>query len=219
MWQPSDWIALGALIVAGVSAGAAIVSVAYTWWDRSGARADSYRSALYHRQLDATAEFVTLVREAHAELAEHRPADASAWVSEAQGRFIEYAVQAVYMPPEVVRAAADWLQDVADALEAEGLWLLNATDSGAEPPPESSRARQLDAAWIRFMKRVRAETGAPDLHPQLRKLTGAAQRESKLRDTVARLAALDVRVEVMSRGRIQAPPIRDVEREVRDRDL
>lgn len=61
MWEPSDWIAPGAL-------GVAALALAYAWWDRRGVRADSCRAALYDRQLSAFEEFVAIVRRYHDEV-------------------------------------------------------------------------------------------------------------------------------------------------------
>lgn len=212
MWEPSDIIALAAVAVAGIS-------LAYTWWDRRTARPESYRAALYGRQLSVTDEFVAMVREAHQELLEDRSA-ADAPIHRMQGRLAEFAVSSVFIPPEVIHAGADWVKESAEAVQAEASWQMASaagSQQGASPlPEEASRRGRLDDAWRRFVRRVRTEIGADELHRQVRELTGAADAERRKRDRLARIHLVDIRLEVMSRGLYKAPSVEQLRRELRD---
>lgn len=201
MWQPSDSIALGALIVAAISAIVAAISVATAWWDRRDARPESYRSALYGRQLSVVDDFAAMVRKAHLELGNYQGED-SAPLQRAQEQLTEFAVSSAFMPPEVVSAASEWAKDCAEAIESR--------------PGEPSRQERLDQAWRLFVRRVRAETGATGLHRQVRERTGAAAAERRRRDDFTRLRRLDIELEVLSRGRYRAPSSEEVWRGVRE---
>jgi hypothetical protein len=189
MWEPTEWIALGALAVAGLSLG-------YTWWDRRGARPDSYRAALYHRQLLVVEEFVGRVREAHLEVVRAADADRASRLGTARDELGEFATSSPFIPPEIVAAANEWSEALEQALG-----------------PDMDDA-SVGTAWRRFVRRVRRDTGSYDLHWQVRGITGAAKASNRHRERFARLARLDLEVDVMSRGRIPAPSDSELRREI-----
>ena len=198
MWEPSDWIALAAVVVAGVS-------VAYTWWDRRGARADSYRAALYDRQLAATDEFVQMARVAHERLLAGE-VDALVEAVERMGDFI---VTSGFLPPEVTDAGSEWL----GSLGALGDPPTDAADEGEEAPIEAPAVTEaeLDKVWGRFILRVRRETGVAGMHEQVRELTGAKAAARAQRDRVTR-----GRIEVLARRRYQGASDEELRREGKD---
>jgi hypothetical protein len=217
MWEPSEWIALGALIVAAISAVAAIVSVGYTWWDRAKARPESYRAALYERQLSAVEQFVAIVRRFHDEVSEvERSAER---LDTARRELTAFVGGSVFIPPEVVTAANTWLREVMGALEAEAERGGTTIGEDARTEPSAELVRQLDAVWRRFVRRVWLQKGADVLHGQVRELTGAAAIERQRRDAFARIRRLDMELDVISRGRYQAPSDEELWRELEDRDL
>jgi hypothetical protein len=176
-WRPSEWTALVAVIVAGIS-------LAYTWWDRRGARAESYRTALYDRQLAVVEEFIAMVRHAHLDLALAADSDRQQRLDAARMQLAEFAISSPFIPPEVVAGARDWSDTLEEAI-------------GATPTADSAR---MGLAWRRFVRRVRRETGSYDLHQQVRKITGADDASRRHRERLGRLRRLDFEVDVMSGG-------------------
>jgi hypothetical protein len=214
MWEPSDYIALAATFVAGLA-------LAYTWWDRRGARAESYRAALYQQQLVATLEYLEIAREIHTGVLTSSDVPDGPWLGGLE-RLEESTAKALYLPPEVLDAAFDWLDDVAAALEADiklteaEMMAIKARIKGEEiptPPPTTDLEDDVEAAWKTLVTRVRTEIGARSMHGTVRELTGAAGQMRKMQDRVARLRRLDIEVSSMRRdveGRtdVDSPAVR-----------
>ena len=208
MWEPSDLIAVGALLVAAISVLVAALSVAHTWRDRRDARAESFRNALYERQLSVVEGVVAMLWDAHRDLLDGTAEEAAGRLVQAQDEFSDLAVRSVFVPPELVTAGSRWVIEAAEAIRSE----VEAANDGGPAP--TSRHDRLDPVWRRFVRRVRTELGADELHRQVRERTGAAAAERRLNDRFARIRRLDLEVESMSRGRYKAPSDEDLWREL-----
>lgn len=207
MWEPSDLIALGAVIVAAISVLVAALSLAHTWRDRRGARSEGYRNALYERQLSAVEVVVAMLWEAHGDVLDGPKGGAAARFVRAADELSALSVRSVFMPPEVVIAGGRWIIEAAEALGTGA----EVADGG---PAQPSRRERLDLVWRQFVRRVHTEIGADQLHQEVRERTGAAAAQRRLNDRFARIRNLDLEVEVMSRGRYKAPSDEELWREL-----
>lgn len=198
MWQPSDWIALGALIVAAVSSAAAIVSVAYTWWDRRQSRPDPFRAAVYAEQVRVASDLVRVVRRAHEAVLDPESSDAE--FDEAHDRVAEFVAITPHVPLRMVKATHGWLTASAAAIMADADTFERAFsgqglgEGGDAPVP--SRREAMEEAWDTFIGRIRHELGVGRLHDEVREVIGVTAAERLARDRAQRLESLQAALDV-----------------------
>jgi hypothetical protein len=201
MWEPSDWIALGALIVATVSSAAAIVSVAYTWWDRRESRPDPFRAAAYAEQVRIASDLVAVVRRAHMQVVDLASTDEDFYSS--NDEVMEFIASTPHLPARMADATATWLKASAAAMTADVDWyerMADAAERREEAPNEApNRRKAMDAAWDAFMGRIRHELGVGQLHDQVRDVIGVSAIEQQASERAARLRRLDMAADVYER--------------------
>ena len=127
VWDTSDWIAVGALVVATISA---VLTIIRRQDDRQ-ARPDPLRAAVFEQQTRLTSQLVELVRASHLVLVDLESTDADHFA--ANERMVEFVRTAVFLPPAVVEAARLWLTETSDALRTNADLFAAATRADGQP--------------------------------------------------------------------------------------
>lgn len=151
--QLGDGIALAAFLVA-------VVSATYTWRVRQQTRAESYRVALYDRELTVSGGGGSYVRAAHSLLLAD-PSAAEQTLEAIVQRLTEMARASPFLPPGIVRAATVLAERRSSSRRerTDGVW--RETRRGMGPVYACGGKRARSGCMTRFVPHIFAPGQGP----------------------------------------------------------